>query len=150
MSLTVMAGYPWVEELTAPDEGRVGHVDNIQIAEMLFGAWTRYLVPGLGIDRTAVYRTGARPVVRSIEAGFEAEVFPGEALHCGVRALTRTRRSFTLEQVLARGEVVLARGRVVLVTFDEAAGRSVSVPDDLWSRIESFEGRSIEQAGAPQ
>jgi acyl-CoA thioesterase FadM len=139
----ILADYPWVEDVTAPDAAAAGHIDNIQITELLFGAWTRYLVPGLGVERTFVYRRTGRPIVRSIGVSFEAEIHAGQALRCGVRMLGRGRRSFTLEQLLVRDGTPVARGHVVLVTLDERAGHSVAIPGELWAAVEKFEGREI-------
>ena len=136
--------YPWIEDVVAPDVGSAGHIDNIQIAQLMYDAWMRYLLDGVGLDREIFNRQG-RPTVREITARFDGEVFPGDALKCGVRALSRRRRSFTLEEVLwkASDGRRLASGTVVLVTVDPTTYTPVEVPAELWSEIERAEQREI-------
>src|SRR4051794_3235644 len=110
--------FPWLEDVIAPAVGEGGHIDNIQIAQLMYDAWMRYLTLGVGLPRT-VFDEAGRPTVREISARFDTEVFPGDALECGVRALSRRRRSFTLGQVLRRKDgTQVASGTVVLVTID--------------------------------
>jgi acyl-CoA thioesterase FadM len=137
--------FPWVEDVVAPEVGHDDHIDNIQIAQLMYDAWMHYLVEGLQSDMGELFSRRGRPIVREITARFESETFPGDRLQCGVRAISRSRRSFTLEQVLsqkAHGRVV-AVGRTVLVTIDTATGQPVEVPSNFWQSVERFEGRSI-------
>jgi acyl-CoA thioesterase FadM len=136
--------FPWVEDVTAPAVGGAGHIDNIQIAQLMYDAWMRYLLEGVGLPR-AIFDTGGRPTVREITARFDAEIFPGDALECGVRALARSRRSFTLRQVLRRKDTGahVASGTVVLVTIDPTTWQPVEIPAAIWDEIERAEGKSI-------
>jgi acyl-CoA thioesterase FadM len=136
--------FPWVEDVRAPEAGRAGHIDNIQIAQLMYDAWMRYLLEGVGLS-PSVFDTEGRPTVREITAAFDAEIFPGDQLECGVRAVARSRRSFTLRQVLRRKDTgdQVASGTVVLVTIDPATWRPVEVPAAIWNEIERAEQKAI-------
>lgn len=140
---SLFQGYRWVESVEAPGAGKSGHDDVVRITDLLFGCWMRYLVPGLGLDRARVFRADGRPIVRSINVDVDTAIFPGQGLECGVRALMRRQRSFTLEQLLVSDRRTVARGHVVVVTIDERSGRSVAIPDDVWAAVERLEGRPI-------
>ncbi len=137
--------FPWVETINVGVAEHDGHVGNIQIASWMYDAWLNYLTKGLQQDPEKLFGGGGRPIVREITARFNAEIFAGDVLHCGVRALSRRHRSFTLQQVLSKvptGDVV-AVGTTVLVTIDTATHALVEVPTDLWRAVEHAEGRSI-------
>ncbi len=135
--------FPWVEDITAPAAAQAGHIDNIQITGIMYNAWMNYLVKGVGLS-LQIFETEGRPTVREITARFDAEVFPGDALQCGVRALGRRRRSFTLRQVLWNAHrFTVATGTVVLVTIDPQTWRPVEIPSSLWAEIERAEGKSL-------
>lgn len=138
--------FPWVDETVAPQVAADSHVTNIQVAEIMFNAWMNYLRLGIGAQSRDVFAQDARPIVRAITAQFDAEVASEDVLRCGVRAVSRSRTAFTLEQVLWRlpDEQRVASGTVVLVTIDRATGQTTPIPDDLWSSIECAEGRRIE------
>ena len=141
--------FPWVEEVTAPEAGAGGHIDNIQIAQLMYDAWMRYLMEGVGLPRE-IFETQGRPTVREITARFDAEIFPGDELECGVRALSRSRRSFTLRQVLRKKEdgAHVASGTVVLVTIDPSTWTPIEIPPAIWNEIERAEGKEIPVATA--
>jgi acyl-CoA thioesterase FadM len=143
--------FPWVEDVVAPSVGGAGHIDNLQIAQLLYDAWMHYMVEGLGQDQGELFSGVGRPIVREINVRFDAEVFPGEALRCGVRATSRSRRSLALEQVLWRAvdEQTVAAGRTHLVTIDTATGQAVEIPSELWAAVERAEGRSIPAPASP-
>ena len=135
--------FPWVEDVVAPDVGPAHHIDNIQITQLMYGAWMRYLMEGVGFPGD-VFEQEGRPTVREITARFDAEIFPGDALQCGVRALTRSRRSFTLRQVLwKKNGARVASGTVVLVTIDPKTYTPIEIPARIWDEIERAEGRKI-------
>lgn len=137
--------HPWIEEVVAPETGETTHIDNIQIASLMYGAWMRYMTHCVGVTPDDFRRVG-RPTVREISARFDAEVFPGEALTCGVRTLSRRRRSFTLGETLWRADGTrVASGTTVLVTVDPTTYAPVEIPTKLWAAIEGAEGRSIPQ-----
>ena len=139
--------FPWVENVIAPPAGGTGHLDNIQIAQLMYDAWMRYLLNGVELS-PAIFETEGRPTVREITARFDAEIFPGDALECAVRALSRSRRSFTLREVLRRKDTgaQVASGTVVLVTIDPTTWRPVEIPGAIWDEIERAEGKSIPAA----
>ncbi len=137
--------YPWIEEVVAPAVESDSHVTNIQIADLMFQAWMHYLSLGLDLDREAVFGSGWRPIVRAISAQFEAEVSSCELLRCGVRAESRSRSAFTLEQQLWRadGNRSVASGTVVLVSIEAGSGKVTAIPETFWKAVESTEGRAI-------
>ena len=101
---TPFADFRRVEEIKAPDAGKSGHIDIVQITGLFFDAFMSYLVPGLGLERTAVFSPTGRPIVRSTSVDVQAEIHPGQVLQVGVRAATRRSRSFTLEGLLAHDD----------------------------------------------
>lgn len=143
MSTLFREDFRRLDDIKAPDAGKSGHIDIVQITALFFDAWMGYLVPGLGLDREAVFQPSGRPIMRSTTVDVEAEINPGQVLQCGVRALARRTRSFTLEGLLAHDGRPAARGHLVLVTVDTNTGRSVEIPEELWAAVERVEGRMI-------
>ncbi|MGE0386527.1 MAG: acyl-CoA thioesterase [Gammaproteobacteria bacterium] len=142
--MTTQERFPWIEDVLAPRIEHGGHIDNIQITALMYGAWMNYLMLGVRLPPD-VFDTLGRPTVREITGRFDAEIFPGEPLQCGVRALSRGRRSFTLREVLWRksDQRQVASGTTVLVTVDPKTYAPVAIPDAIWSAIERAEGRAI-------
>ncbi|WP_319449721.1 MULTISPECIES: acyl-CoA thioesterase [unclassified Mycobacterium] len=126
--------YAWRTDVIAPGGGNLGHVDGMQIANILFESWTRYLNDGLDLPHDVVFDDSCRPILRETSTRFDAEVFPGERLTCGVRATQRTAKSFTLSQALWRSDsgVQVAGGTAVLITIDVRSGRAVPIAPRLW------------------
>jgi acyl-CoA thioesterase FadM len=84
-------------------------------------------------------------VVKQITTTFEAECPPGQPLKRGVRVVSRTRRSYVMEEALWRpdsGQVV-ATARLVLTGVDRATGHAAEIPADMWAEVEAIEGRKI-------
>jgi acyl-CoA thioesterase FadM len=135
------ATYPWVERI-APVAERDHHLDNLEIAAILYRAWSSYL------DAFAPSDATIRPTVRQITIRFDREVFASDQLECGVRCIGRSERAFSVEQTLWRssaveGRVVLAVGTTVLVAVDVATSVPTAIPASFWSHIERAEGRTI-------
>ena len=141
--------YAWSTSIVAPDAGGQGHVDYLQLSRLMYDAWSAYLVPGLGLSRDEVHGGAVKPIVKGITGRFDAEVQPGEPLRCVARAVSRTRRAFTIEVVLRRdsGDDPVATGTVTLVAFEPATGQAVEVPAALWAAVEALEGREIPISG---
>lgn len=130
--------YTWCTQATVASSGNHGHVDGMQIAQILFESWTRYLGEGLRLPNDVVYDDSCRPILREVSTRFDAEVFAGEHLTCGVRGTSRTAKSFTLSQQLWRTDsgVLVAAGSAVLVTINVQTGRAVPVAPRLWQAIQ--------------
>jgi len=130
--------YRWRTDVQVPGDGNLGHVDGMQIAQILFESWTRYLSEGLGLAHDVVFGDNSRPILREMSVRFDAEVFAGERLTCGVRANGRTIKSFTLSQALWRSNthVQVAAGSAVLISIDVQTGRAVPITPVLWEAIQ--------------
>jgi acyl-CoA thioesterase FadM len=134
--------FTWRTHVVAPDGGNLGHVDGMQIANLLFQSWTRYLDEGLDLPHDVVFHDSCRPILREMSTRFDAEVVPGEPLTCGVRAAHRTAKSFTLSQALWRSDndEQVAAGSAVLVTIDLQSGRAVRMAPHLWNAMRRTDG----------
>lgn len=126
-----LAGYPFVLpiEVRFRDLDTLGHVNN--------AVYLTYFEMG----RMAYYqkltgRTGAETlgfVVAHIKVDFRAPLFLGDRLLLGVRATSVRSKSFGVSYAGVRqadGRLVVS-GESVQVAYDQAAGRSVHVPDDV-------------------
>jgi acyl-CoA thioesterase FadM len=133
--------YRWRTDTIVADSGSLGHVDGMQVAQILFESWTRYLGEGLGLAHEVVFDDSCRPILREMSTRFDAEVYPGERLTCGVRAVARTVKSFTLSQALWRSDthVQVAAGSTVLITIDVQTGRAVPIAPRLWRAIQQVD-----------
>jgi acyl-CoA thioesterase FadM len=134
--------YAWRTDAVAPGSGQRGHVDGMRLAGILFESWTSYLDHGLDLPREEIFDDSCWPILREMSVRFDAEVFSGERLTCGVRVAHRTNRSFTLSQALWRagsGEQVAA-GSAVLITIDVRSGHAVPVAAKLWDALQRTDG----------
>jgi acyl-CoA thioesterase FadM len=134
--------YPLLDDVVAPDTQSPGaHVVDFELQKLLSQGWQRYL--GLVRDTAG---TIPDPAVREITTTFEGECHGGDRLHRGVRAVQRTRRSWTLDVRLwaVESDRLVARARVILLGIDRSTGRATEIPDNLWNAVEQFEGRTIE------
>jgi acyl-CoA thioesterase FadM len=119
-----------------------GHLTALAADELFFVARGLYFSDtinrsGIGPDFWLIYR--------HIEVDYVAEAFVGEPVRTGVRAVGRSRRSVTMQQVLqaqaaAHPYRTIATARLIVVAFDVANRISVEVPDALWRAIEAFDG----------
>lgn len=132
----------WWQDVEAPQIHGEGHISYVQISDVLFQSWQQYLEDVAG---EATRDPSGFPTVRSVALRVDKQVLPGDDLRCGVRAIARSNRSFTLEQVLERrnDDAVLAVGTVVLVTVDQTTGTPAAVPDRLCVALEHAEGHPI-------
>jgi acyl-CoA thioesterase FadM len=122
------------------------HVVDYELQKLLSRGWQRYV---------AVVREKAgdipAPVVKQITTTFEAECHGGDCLQRGVRAVSRTRRSYVLEEALWQTDSgqVIAKSRVVMTGIDRKTGRAAEIPAAMWSAVEELEGRAIPVATSP-
>jgi acyl-CoA thioesterase FadM len=139
--------YSVIDDVQADDAEHPGaHVVDYEIQKLLSQGWQRYVA----LLRARVGDIPA-PMVRQITTTFDGECFGGDKLQRGVRAVSRTRRSYVLEEALWRassGEIV-ATSRVVMIGIDRDTGRACEIPDPMWSAVEAMEGRTIDVAEHP-
>ena len=133
--------YPWVQDIgTRPDDyDDLGHVGNAAIARLLDVArtdWFRSL-PGR--------EAGRHVVVRLVTISYENEALAGQALRCGVRALSRTTKSITVDQLLWRSddERPIAHGTAVHVCFELATRSAVPIWPVMLDAIEARQGEPL-------
>src|SRR5262249_3764024 len=133
--------YSLIDDVEPPGDPNQAHVVDYELQKLLSQGWQRYV---------ALVREKAgdipAPVVKQITTTFDAECRGGDALQRGVRAASRTRRSYVLEEALwqaGSGEVV-ATSRVVMTGIDRDTGRAAEIPEAMWSAVEAMEGRTIE------
>jgi acyl-CoA thioester hydrolase len=80
---------------------------------------------------------------------FRSPLYTGEEFDVGVRVDRIGRKSFDMSyRAVERGdERVLAEGTSVQVAFDYAAHASVAVPEEFRTKVQAFEGQSLDGAG---
>jgi acyl-CoA thioesterase FadM len=122
------------------------HIVDYELQKLLSQGWQRYV----GLLREEVGDIPA-PVCKQITTRFEAECHAGDRLRRGVRAVSRTRRSYVLEEALWQADSgrVVATSSVVMTGIDRETGRAAEIPDEMWAAVERREGRSI-PAGEPR
>jgi acyl-CoA thioesterase FadM len=134
--------YTLVDDVVAPADTQSpgSHVVDYALQKLLSVGWQRYV----GIIREGLADLPAA-AVKEITTTFHAECLGDDQLQRGVRAASRTRKSYTLEEALwqsASGQVV-ATSRVVMLGIDRATGRAAEIPPEMWQAVENFEGRKI-------
>jgi acyl-CoA thioesterase FadM len=143
MSDTPVSSEHWglVDEVDLPADTPAGtHVLDYELQKLLSQGWQRYV---------ALLREKAgdipAPVVKQFTTTFDAECFVGDKVTRGVRAVSRTRRSYVLEEALWNTDtkVVISTSRVIMTGIDRSTGRAAEIPDDMWKAVEEREGRTI-------
>src|SRR3954463_12082692 len=119
------ADYRWVEDIVPLDSDYddLDHVGNAAIARLL------------DVGRTDWFRSlpgreaGKHVVVRLVTISYENEARRGQPLRCGVRAISRTTKSITVDQLLwrAEDEAVVAHATAVHVCFELETRSAVPV-----------------------
>jgi acyl-CoA thioesterase FadM len=140
----------FVVPVTAPSSANGGgaHLSAPEITELFFRGWMRYLSVGTGLGEGTVFGARAVPTTREFTVSLLREIYADDELRLGIRAVSRRRRSFTLELSLQRvvDDSVAATCRTVQVCVD--ASGAVEVPPELWAAVERLEGQSIPVDGA--
>lgn len=134
--------YSLVDDVETPADTQPAgsHVVDYELQKLLSQGWQRYVA----LLRADVGDIPA-PVCKQITTRFEAECHAGDRLRRGVRAVSRTRRSYVLEEALwqtGTGEIV-ATSTVVMTGIDRASGRAAEIPGAMWDAVEAREGREI-------
>lgn len=136
--------YRFVMDLPVQDRHfNHNHLDAAATAELLLAARSTYFRegvgwPGLGPAFWLVYR--------NLTIDYLSEAFLGEQLRCGVMAVSRSRRTIVLNQLIweASSERPIAAGRVADVAFDVQSRQAVDLPEDLWDAVQRFEQGPLE------
>lgn len=146
-----VGGAPWsnfrfVQDVVpSPGEGNRIHLHNLAIAELLFDARNAYITEAVGLTWQQLFDTGCSLIIRRLEIDYEREVLAGIPLKVGVRAITRSRRSVTFDEVVWRVDLALpiaVAGSVhVVVRFDTPG--AIELPDDVVNKFESYEGHPL-------
>jgi acyl-CoA thioesterase FadM len=133
--------YDWFHDVSIGPEDfdELDHIGNAAVARMLDEA------------RTAWFRTlegrepGRAVVVRHVSISYEREGRRGVEPRCGVRAVSRTRRSLLITQMLfdPTDKSVLARGEAVHVCFEAASRTVVAVWPALLVGVERRQGAPL-------
>jgi len=129
----------WQEAVTEPRHYSGGHLSALGADELLFDARSRYFadavpLPGPSGSFWLVYR--------HLVLDYVGEAFAGEPLRCGVRAVSRGKRSIRMRQTL---EVVgkhshpVAHSKLIVVAFDVVRRVAIEVPAELWDAVVAFE-----------
>jgi acyl-CoA thioesterase FadM len=140
--------YSVIDDLTAPTDTQPtgAHVVDYELQKLLSQGWQRYV---------ALVREQAGdipgPVCKQITTTFEAECHGGDAIQRGVRAVSRTRRSYVLEEALWQRDTgrIVATSRVVMTGIDRGTGRAAEIPPEMWAAVEGIEGRTIAATERP-
>ena len=84
----------------------------------------------------------ARVIIARAECDYLAPAHFGDALEIGVNVDAIGHASFTLSYGIAKveGGPVIARGRTVLVSYDDAAGMSMPLPESVRELLERVRG----------
>jgi acyl-CoA thioesterase FadM len=142
--------YVFVKELTAPLAafGGDAHLSAPEITQLFFDGWMSYLTDGTGLGR-AVFTGESVPSTRELTVQLLREIVTGDRLRLGVRAVSRRRRSFTLDLALRKGADGFDAATCRTVQVCVGAGGAAEVPSGLWDAVERLEGRLIppESAG---
>lgn len=132
-------------EASSEHLNRGGHIGNVEIAGLLHQARMGYLLDGVGLARTQLYDDERNMVLREVRITYEREVRGAAALTATVRAVKRSRRSFTLEEAIwltDTGDLV-ASTNALLIIVSRTTGKGMDVPVDVWDAVEAYEGHAI-------
>lgn len=138
----------WQTAVTEPRHYSGGHLSALSADELLFDARSRYFadavrLPGPPGSFWLVYR--------HLVLDYVGEAFVGERLRCGVKAVSRGRRSIRMRQTLEvagqHGHPV-AHAKLVVVAFDVVRRTAIEVPPELWDAVVAFESGSCQGTSA--
>lgn len=116
-----------------------GHVSNAAVLNYFQDARIAYLA-ALGPYSELAVGNGCGLIMPESHVRYHAEMFLGEDLRIGVRAIKVGRSSFELAYCIERGAELTAEGTTPLVAFDYAARKPRRLPPTFRQALESFEG----------
>jgi acyl-CoA thioester hydrolase len=135
-----MEGFRYVTPITVRfrDIDAMGHVNNAVFFTYLETARVEYM-------RSVVFRTDARKlseaglILAKISCEFKKPIFYGQAVAVGTRVAEMRNSSFLMEQRMEADGQLAALAQAVVVRYDYQAGKSVRIPDEFRSQVETFE-----------
>jgi acyl-CoA thioesterase FadM len=134
--------YTVVEDVVGPgDPNSDYHLLVWQTQQLTELLWSSYLATAnKGNDNGDVVVAPRRVTIM-----VETESYPGQLLKRGIRTVSRTRRSFTLEAAVwdAKDDHLICTTEIVTVCVDRSSAKAVEPPPALWAGIERLEGRTI-------
>jgi acyl-CoA thioesterase FadM len=139
----------WQEAVTEPRHYSGGHLSALGADELLFDARSRYFADAVPLPGTA---GSFWLVYRHLVLDYVGEAFVGEPLRCGVKAVSRGKRSIRMRQTL---EVVgkrshpVAHSKLIVVAFDVLRRTAIEVPAELWDAVVAFEDGSCPRTSPP-
>jgi acyl-CoA thioesterase FadM len=132
----------WLDSVTEPRHYSGGHLSALAADELLFEARNRYFAEAVPLPAIA---SSLWLVYRHLVLDYVAEAFTGERLRCGVKAVSRGRRSIRMRQtlqVVGEYQRPVAHARLVVVAFDVVRRTAIEVPAEVWETVVAFEGGS--------
>ena len=83
-------------------------------------------------------------IIARVEIDFRSPAVTGEVLDVGIRVTGFGRTSFSMAYEIRDEEgQLIATAKSVQVAYDYAAGKTVSLPDEIKQRVAEFEGTSL-------
>jgi acyl-CoA thioesterase FadM len=132
----------WQTAVTEPRHYSGGHLSALAADELLFDARGRYFADAVSLPGTP---GSFWLVYRHLVLDYVGEAFVGERLRCGVKAVSRGRRSIRMRQALEvagkYGHPVV-HAKLVVVAFDVVHRTAIEVPAELWDAVVAFESGS--------
>lgn len=131
------ASFHWVRPRAAPQHGEGSQVSGVQLVEVLYGGAVEFVAEVFGAEEVpGLAKLSVRPVLKAVDAVFDAPVRAGETLTVGVGLSTLSSRSFVLDAAAwLPGDLLASHGSVSFVVFDVAAANPVAVPADIVARL---------------
>jgi acyl-CoA thioesterase FadM len=134
-------------EMVAPENEVPGfHVSNHGIARVVFEARNRYF-DSLSVEG-GIWYGPVTPVIREVLLRYESEVMSGAPVVGAVAIVSRSRRSFVMEESVTdladpAAARLIAIGHSIHVTVDSATRAVVEIPGWLLDVLEGFQGAPI-------
>lgn len=137
------ASFSWVQRRSAPSPDEGSQVSGVQLVQVLYDGAVEFVAHAFGADEVpGLAQLSVRPVLKAIDAVFDAPVRSEEQLTVGVRLNKLSGRSFVIEAAAwLRDDLLVSHGSVSFVVFDVAAGSVVDVPADVVARLKGAAAR---------
>ena len=119
--------YTVIEDVVAPGEaGDQHHLVDYETQELVSKLWSKYVaMASEGFDAGDVV-----PAPRRITTVLDTECFAGQSLQRGIKAVARTRRTYTLQAGLWHADDgrMVVTSEIVTVAADRSTGSAVEIP----------------------
>lgn len=129
-------------QLRFKDTDKMGHVNNANYLTYIEYARIKYFEDVVGSDVKWSHQLGV--ILARIEIDYKAPVFLRDNIFVYTRCPRLGTKSFTLDWLIVREkagqEEIVAQGNAVLVCYDYENEKTIPVPVEQRTRIESFEG----------